>query len=102
MTDGTGTRTISYNANLQPSGEMFPSAFFGGRILTRTYDSRNRPTGFALGTSSDPAADHAVTYGYDAAGRLATVQDPSRRRRNFYSVKVEDYFWGRSAGFMLR
>ena len=77
MTDGTGTRTISYNANLQPSGEMFPSAFFGGRILTRTYDSRNRPTGFALGTSSGPAADHAVTYGYDTAGRLATVQDPS-------------------------
>jgi RHS repeat-associated protein len=78
MTDATGTRTISYNANLQPSGEMFPSAFFGGRILTRTYDSLNRPTGFALGTSSDPAADHAVTYGYDTAGRLATVQDPSR------------------------
>ena len=26
----------------------------------------------------------------------------SIRRRNFYSVKVEDYFWGRSAGFMLR
>jgi hypothetical protein len=26
----------------------------------------------------------------------------SRRRRNFYSVKVENYFWGRSAGFMLR
>ena len=25
-----------------------------------------------------------------------------RRRRNFYSVKVENYFWGRSAGFMLR
>jgi hypothetical protein len=24
------------------------------------------------------------------------------RRRNFYSVKVENYFWGRSAGFMLR
>ena len=23
-------------------------------------------------------------------------------RRNFYSVKVENYFWGRSAGFMLR
>ena len=81
MTDGTGTRTISYNANLQPSGEMFPSAFFGGRILTRTYDSRNRPTGFALGTSSDPAADHAVTYGYDAAGRLATVQGMNRGDR---------------------
>ncbi len=78
MSDATGTRTIRYNANLQPSAETFPAAFFGGRILTRSYDSLNRPTGFELGTVSAPAADHRVTYGYDAAGRLATVQDPSR------------------------
>jgi RHS repeat-associated protein len=31
-----------------------------------------------LGTSADPDADHEVTYGYDSAGRLATVQDPNR------------------------
>jgi len=33
---------------------------------------------------------------------VASIFVESERRRNFYSVKVENYFGGRSAGFMLR
>lgn len=77
VADGTGTKTITYNAQLMPDQEIFPSAFFGGRILTRRYDSLYRNAGFDLGTSGDPDADHAVAYGYDNAGRLASVQDPN-------------------------
>ena len=54
MADGTGTRTISYTAQLQPESETFLAAFFEDRILTRQYDGLNRPTGFELGTSVDP------------------------------------------------
>ncbi len=74
-TDATGTRLIGYNAQLQPETETLPATFYGGRILTRTYDSLHRPTGIELGTSADPDADHVVTYGFDPAGRLATVAD---------------------------
>ena len=36
------------------------------------------------------------------AGNIFRLLGWMEGRRNFYSVKVEDYFWGRSAGFMLR
>ena len=39
-------------------------------------------------------------FQYTAEQLAEAVQQ--KRRRNFYSVKVENYFWGRSAGFMLR
>jgi RHS repeat-associated protein len=77
IADATGTKTITYNAQLKPDQEIFPASFFGGRILTRQYDSLNRDAGFQLGVTGNLNGDHEVAYGYDAAGRLAGVQDPN-------------------------
>lgn len=34
--------------------------------------------GYLLGTTADPAADQAITYGFDSVGRFETVNDGTR------------------------
>ncbi|MFH1498788.1 MAG: RHS repeat-associated core domain-containing protein [Verrucomicrobiota bacterium] len=88
VTDVTGERTFTYDpATLRLKSETLPSAYYGDRILTRTYQvaaSTSEPTsvpgrsaGFELGTTATPDADTAVSYTYDTAGRLSTVTDSS-------------------------
>ena len=67
--------TYTYDpTTLRPLSETQP---VGGtavtRILTRSTDSLGRPSGFSLGTGSQPYADHAVSYGYNDAGSLNAV-----------------------------
>lgn len=76
----TGTRTYAYDAaNLQLETETLPSAYFGGRILTQTYQGSGsgllpgRAAGYKLGTSGTPDQDLEVEYGYDVKGRVETV-----------------------------
>jgi YD repeat-containing protein len=71
VTYGAGSRTMSYGSNLQPLTEAYSGNI--DRILTRAYDSLGRDSGFELGTSGDPDADHKVAYNYDNAGRLNAV-----------------------------
>ncbi len=81
VTDATGTRTLTYNAALRPDQERLDATYYGSRLLTRTYetsgDTIGRSTGFKLGVTGALDQDYAVTYGYDSAGRLGTVTDPS-------------------------
>ncbi len=77
VSDAAGGRAFAYNTNLTLRSETV-SGFFGqDKVLTRAYDpsvpGRNR--GFSIGTSADPDGDYAVIYGYDSAGRLASVND---------------------------
>ncbi|MFZ4396621.1 MAG: RHS repeat-associated core domain-containing protein, partial [Kiritimatiellia bacterium] len=62
ITDGTGTRSFSYNDALQLAAETNP---FG--TLSRQYDSLGRSSGFTVGTN------YQVGYGYSADGRFASV-----------------------------
>lgn len=79
VTDATGTRTFAYNSTLQPSTETLDSTFYSGKVITKTYQSTGtgelpgRDAGFEIGTTQDPDADAAVTYGYDACGRFGTL-----------------------------
>ncbi len=43
------------------------------KTLTYTQDSLGRPTGFQIGTETNPTQDYTVTYGYDQANRLDRV-----------------------------
>ena len=76
MSDATGTRSYTYDGLLRPVGENLP-AFYGNRILSRGIDSLGRSSGMAVGVSGNLEGDYVVAYGYDAAGRLAGVQDAS-------------------------
>ena len=88
---GTGTSTLALGTSQSVAsltGVASSNVTLGSNTLTIGTTSGNttfagRITG---GSSSAIVKDGAST----------------QRRRNFYSVKVEDYFWGRSAGFMLR
>jgi YD repeat-containing protein len=75
VTDATGTRTQTYDPNLRPKQEILPSAYYGGRLVTRQYDGLGRSSGFQVGVTSNLSQDYAVTYGYDNAGRMSRVQD---------------------------
>ncbi len=87
VTDATGERTFAYDpVTLRLQSEALPSAYYGDRILTRSYQVGldlvstppsvpGRPDGFSLGTTSDPDSDYDVVYAYDTAGRLKTVTD---------------------------
>lgn len=69
ITDAVGTRTLAYNADLQPETETITGLY--DQTLTRSYENTavpGRATGFSLG------AGHSVTYGYEpATGRFATI-----------------------------
>ena len=62
ITDGTGTRSFSYNDALQLAAE---TNAFG--TITRYYDSFGRSSGLAVG------ANYQVGYGYSSDGRFSAV-----------------------------
>ena len=62
ITDGTGTRSFSYNNALQLAAE---TNVFGA--IQRSYDSLGRSAGFNMGTG------YGVQYGYSDVGRFASV-----------------------------
>ena len=79
VTDAAGSRTLAYN-NLANgvATETFAGGLFDGLVLTRDYDAtHNRFAGTQVGSSADPDAHYAATYGYDPAnGRLNHVTGP--------------------------
>ena len=72
ITDGAGTRTFSYDvASLNLVAENFAGTVNG--TLHRTYDTYNRPTGYALANAAGDDILTAATYGFDNRGRFSQV-----------------------------
>jgi RHS repeat-associated protein len=69
VTDAAGTRTLGYDAILNPTSEGFDSSFYGSKTLTATYDSYTRPTGYSFNGSATVSA----AYDYDSHERLHSV-----------------------------
>ncbi|MFZ5697748.1 MAG: type IV secretion protein Rhs, partial [Pseudomonadota bacterium] len=67
ITDGAGTRTLSYHASGQLQDEIYSAGLLNGLSVTRGFDSLARLS--TLSATSVPSA----TYQYDSASRLATV-----------------------------
>ncbi|MFC1461731.1 RHS repeat domain-containing protein, partial [Verrucomicrobiota bacterium] len=65
VTDVVGTRTFAYISTFQPESETITGG--NGYVLSRTYDSLGRSSGFALDSG------YSVEYGYDTVGRLNNV-----------------------------
>ncbi len=78
VTDVTGARAFSYStATTELQSENLPT-YFGSHIIARKYETTTsgaigRAKGYTLGTSSVPAVDGEITYGYDTYGRLNGV-----------------------------
>jgi hypothetical protein len=76
VTDLTGSRTFAYGAaTTQLTSETFPSAYFGSRTLSRTYDTTTtgalgRAKGYTLAGSS---TEQQLAYAYDTYGRLNNI-----------------------------
>lgn len=71
ITDGSGTRTLSYHASGQLKDEDYNSGLLNTFGVHRTYDSQ-----FRLGSVSAISASSAfnqMSFGYDAASRLEAV-----------------------------
>ena len=81
VSDATGQRTFNYGvAAASPAStplqldSILLGSFYGGRTLTRSYDSIHRPIGFKLGSTYNSAAELSQQYGFDASnGRFAKV-----------------------------
>ena len=71
VTDASGSRTLSYNADGTLANETIPYIVNGA--VGYTYDSLGRRTELQLNQNS--AAVFANSYTYDAMSRLATVSD---------------------------
>ncbi len=67
ITDGAGTRVLTYHVAGLLQDEAYTSGPLNGRAIHRSYDAWQRPDSLTV-----PAV-LAVTYAYDAASRLATV-----------------------------
>ena len=83
VTDAAGARTFAYDADtLQPTTETFNSGLFSGKVITQVYQDGSGGTiagrwaGVQIGTSGDPDADCAASYGFDTYGRLNHVTGP--------------------------
>ncbi len=82
VADGTGSRTFAYDSDsTQLTAETLDATTFGGRVLSRSYDSTGtgtlgRSTGFALSGASGTGTDYSVTYGYDTYGRFNSLALP--------------------------
>lgn len=77
VADATGTRTFAYSPATTLLSSETLSAFFGGRVLSRSYETGTsgaigRPTGYSLAGS---ATELAVAYGYDTYGRFNSIAD---------------------------
>jgi RHS repeat-associated protein len=67
VTDGSGVRTINYDASGQIKDEDYVSGLLASVGIHRTYDSLQRLSGLSV-----PSA-YSVGYSYDTASRLDTV-----------------------------
>ncbi|QOJ14032.1 MAG: hypothetical protein HRU75_05010 [Planctomycetia bacterium] len=82
VVDATGTRTLAYDAALQPTTETLP-AFFGSRVLTRAYTTGTpgptvligRPTGFSVAVGSTTEYETGWHY-HSTTGRLERITGP--------------------------
>lgn len=97
VTDATGTRDFAYDS-LAPwrlSSEALDADYYGGRVLTRLYETAtnsdagvygNKPTGtitgrvrgFQLGVTATPARDLQQTFKYSNLGPLVAVTNGTR------------------------
>ncbi len=82
ITDATGKRTFSYDPDtLQLISETLDSDFYKGHALTRSYNAKGRPSGYALQDfplrSESFAGRASVNYSYDTHGHLSTIFDGS-------------------------
>jgi RHS repeat-associated protein len=71
----TLTTGLSYNIPGKMLQKTFDSTYFAGRQLTYQFDTTDtgklgRTIGFTLGTSSSPASDQGITFGFDTYGRF--------------------------------
>ena len=71
ITDGSGTRTLTYDASGQLKDEDYTAGLLNALGVHRTFDSLSRVNGLAALSAS--SAFNQVSYGYDAASRLDTV-----------------------------
>jgi RHS repeat-associated protein len=67
ITDGSGSRNLSYHASGQLEDEIYTSGLLNGFVVDRSFDSIHRLSGVSVPSVS------SVVYAYDAASRLATV-----------------------------
>ena len=70
-TQGTETRTFTYNADSTVASETIPYIVNGS--LAYSYDDFGRRTGMTLNQNS--SAVYSNSYAYDVQGRIATVSD---------------------------
>jgi RHS repeat-associated protein len=82
VTDAAGSRSFSYNADLQIEAETISSFYGTDKRLSRTYETGTpganlvgRYISFSVGTASDPDEDYTVAYSFDGYGRLNGVTD---------------------------
>jgi len=67
VSDQAGTRTLAYGADLKPTSETYDSSFYASKVLTLSYDSMGRSTGYSFNGSSTVGQ----SFGYDGTtGRL--------------------------------
>lgn len=85
ITDGAGTHTMAYNADLQLDYEEIDdttNGLFDNARITRLYEDgtsgtvEGRYAGYEMGTDSDADLYGAVGYGYDDKGRFGAVTGP--------------------------
>jgi len=75
VTDAVGTRTFTYTAAQQDATEHIEGDLYD-KLVSRQYDTYGRAAGFQIGTTTDPDADYAVSYGYDTHGRFNSLISP--------------------------
>ena len=90
ITDGTGTRTFTYNDALQLVSETNTQG-----ILTYAFDTLGRPAGFSSGRANPPdEPSYSVLYGYDLVGRFLQVDADLRAA----SLSPQNFRYGYLAG----
>jgi len=75
MTDGAGTRMLSYHASGQLEDETYTSGLLNGLSVDRSFDSLHRLSG--LSALSATSVLNPAGYSYDAASRLSAVTQGS-------------------------
>lgn len=78
VVDAQGVRTFAYNESLQLASETIVTDDTTN-VITRSYDTLGRSTGFDLGS------DYDVDYGYDNFGRFSSVQSVLSAATNVFN-----------------
>ena len=84
MRDGVLHADYDYNGELLLSQEHLNIDTDTSRVLTRTYDSINRPDSVRLGTLASTSSEYWNQFTYDTAGRLFRIRDRKISNR-YYS-----------------